>query len=178
MTAGFEFIYQMTVLQTNLSISQQHIGDFSSYSVRVNNSLGSTEQTFVIRANEQPSIPQQLLVVDAMVTESSITVQWTPGFNGGEEQWFVIGFKKAADESWTNENVSSTVTRLTIGELAAGTEYKVKMYAENIIGKSDDTTVLSVITKSSISDNGSSPTVGAAVGGSVAGTIAVVLAVL
>ncbi|KAH3813788.1 hypothetical protein DPMN_142256 [Dreissena polymorpha] len=52
------------------------------------------------------------------------------------------------------------------------------MYAENIIGKSDDTTVLSVITKSSISDNGSSPTVGAAVGGSVAGTIAVVLAVL
>ncbi|KAH3811399.1 hypothetical protein DPMN_139809 [Dreissena polymorpha] len=166
-------------LQTNLSISQLQIDDFTNYSVRVNNSLGSTEQTFVIRANEQPSVPQQLLAVDTMVTESSLTVQWTPGFNGGEDQWFIIGYKKAADESWTYINVSSTVTQLSIRELVAGTKYDIKMYATNIIGKSDETTVLSVTTQPDISDNGSSPSVGAAVGGSVAGTlVAVILAVL
>ncbi|XP_052219165.1 hemicentin-1-like [Dreissena polymorpha] len=166
-------------LQTNLSIFHLENDDFTNYSVRVNNHFGSTEQTFVIRENEQPSVPQQLLVVDAMVTQSSIAVQWTPGFNGGEDQWFVIGYKKAADESWTYINVSSTVTQLNIGDLVAGTKYEVKMYAENIIGKSDDTTVLSATTQPVISDNGSSPSVGAAVGGSVAGTlVAVILAVL
>ncbi|KAH3814026.1 hypothetical protein DPMN_142503 [Dreissena polymorpha] len=84
-------------LQKNLSISQLKIDDFTNYSVHVNNNLGSTEQSFVIRANEQPNTPQQLLVLDAMVNESSVTVQWTPGFNGVEDQWFVIGYKKAAD---------------------------------------------------------------------------------
>ncbi|XP_052214825.1 protein turtle-like isoform X2 [Dreissena polymorpha] len=165
-------------LQTNLSISQLQIDDFTNYSVRVNNQVGSTEQTFVIRATEQPSVPQQLLVVDAMVTESSVTVKWTPGFNGGEDQWFVIGYKKAADEFWTYINVSSTVTQLSIGDLVAGTKYEVKMYAENIIGKSDETTALSVTTQSVISDNGSSPSVGAAVGGAVGGILAVVIFVV
>ncbi|XP_052214822.1 synaptogenesis protein syg-2-like [Dreissena polymorpha] len=138
-------------LQTNLFISHLQIDDFTNYSVRVNNHFVSTEQIFVIRANEQPSMPQQLLVVDAMVTECSVTVQWTPGFNGGEDQWFMIGFKKAADETLTYINISATVTQLSIGELVAGTKYEVKMHAENVIGKSDETTVLSVTTKSVIS---------------------------
>ncbi|KAH3813991.1 hypothetical protein DPMN_142467 [Dreissena polymorpha] len=100
---------------------------------------------------EQPSMPQQLLVLDAIVTESSVTVQWTPGFNGGEDQWFMIGYKKAADETWTYINISSTGTQLNIGELVSGTMHEVKMHAENIIGKSDETTVFSVTTKSGIS---------------------------
>ncbi|XP_052217549.1 synaptogenesis protein syg-2-like [Dreissena polymorpha] len=166
-------------LQTNLLISQLQIGDFTNYSVRANNNFGSTEQTFVIRANEQPSLPQRLLVVDALVTESSIAVRWIPGFDGGEDQWFVIGYRKAADVAWTYINVSSTDTQLSIGKLVAGTKYEVKMYAENIIGKSDDTTILSVTTQTVFSDNGSSPSVGAAVGGAVGGTlVAVILAVL
>ncbi|XP_052219302.1 nephrin-like isoform X1 [Dreissena polymorpha] len=166
-------------LQTNLSVSQLQIDDFTNYSVRVNNNIGSTEQIFAIRANEQPSVPQQFLIVDAMITERSVTVQWIPGFNGGEDQWFVIGYKKAVDETWTYINVSSTVTQFSIRELVAGTNYEVKIYAENIIGKSDETTVLSVTTHYVISDNRSSPSVGAAVGGAVGGTIlAVIFAVL
>ncbi|KAH3814032.1 hypothetical protein DPMN_142509 [Dreissena polymorpha] len=106
------------------------------------------QETFVIRANVQLSLTQQLLVVDAMETESSVTVQWTLGFNGGEDQ-----------------------CQLSIGELVAGTTYAVKMYAENLIGNSDETPVLSVKTKSVISDQRSSPSVGAAAGDAVGGTL-------
>ncbi|KAH3814015.1 hypothetical protein DPMN_142491 [Dreissena polymorpha] len=52
----------------------------------------------VLYLTEPPSMPQQFLVVDAIATESSVAVQWTPGFNGGEDQRFVICYKKAADE--------------------------------------------------------------------------------
>ncbi|XP_052219293.1 uncharacterized protein LOC127836657 [Dreissena polymorpha] len=172
----FQIILSNDSLQTNLSISHLQIDDFTNYSVRVNNTVGSTEQTFVIRANEQPSMPQQLHVVDAMVTQNYIEVKWTPGFNGGEEQWFVIGYKKAADESWTYINVSSIVTQLSIGDLVAGTKYEVKMYAENIIGKSDDTIVLSVTTQSVISDGRNSPL--AAIGGVAGGGIAAIVLII
>ncbi|XP_052219326.1 uncharacterized protein LOC127836669 [Dreissena polymorpha] len=79
--------------------------------------------------------------------------------------------QNAADESWTYINVSSTVSQLSIGELVAGTTYAVKMYAENLIGNSDETPVLSVKTKSVISDQRSSPSVGAAAGDAVGGTL-------
>ncbi|KAH3811381.1 hypothetical protein DPMN_139792 [Dreissena polymorpha] len=96
-------------------------------------------------------MPQQLHVIDAMVTESSIAVRWIPGFDGGEEQLFVIGYKKSADVTWTYINVSSTLNRFSIGKLVAGTKYDIKVYACNTIGKSDETSVLSVITKSASS---------------------------
>ncbi|KAH3813763.1 hypothetical protein DPMN_142231 [Dreissena polymorpha] len=93
---------------------------------------GTVPNLLTFDFTEQPSMPQQLLVVDAMVTERSVTVQWTPGFNAGEDQWFMIGYKHAGDETWTYMNVSSTVSQLSIGELVPGTKYDVKMYAENI----------------------------------------------
>ncbi|KAH3811926.1 hypothetical protein DPMN_140344 [Dreissena polymorpha] len=86
-----------------------------------------------------------------MVNKSSIAVRWIPGFDGGEDQWFVIGYKKSADVTWTYINVSSPLNQFSIGELVAGTKYDIKMYACNTIGKSDETSVLSVITKSAIS---------------------------
>ncbi|KAH3811417.1 hypothetical protein DPMN_139827 [Dreissena polymorpha] len=48
------------------------------------------------------------------------------------------------------------------------------MYADNSIGKSAETNVITV-TRRVKSDNGSSPSIGAAVGGTVGGTVVIVI---
>ncbi|KAH3779823.1 hypothetical protein DPMN_157630 [Dreissena polymorpha] len=96
-------------------------------------------------------MPQGFYVIYAMVTEDSVTIEWMPGINGDEDQKYVIGYKKVADETWTYKTVKSTVSRVTIVELATGTTYDVKLYAENYVGKSNETIKLSVMTKTAVS---------------------------
>ncbi|KAH3813786.1 hypothetical protein DPMN_142254 [Dreissena polymorpha] len=69
-------------LQTNLSIVQVQKDDFATYTVNVENDIGSTEQTFVIQAKEEPAIPEQFGIPENTITDSSVIVEWKPGFNG------------------------------------------------------------------------------------------------
>ncbi|XP_052219311.1 synaptogenesis protein syg-2-like isoform X2 [Dreissena polymorpha] len=161
-------------LQTNLSIVQVQIDDFATYTVNVDNDIGSTEQTFVIQANEEPAFPEHFGIPENTITDSSVIVEWTPGFNGGDDQWFVIGYKQYTGEKWTYKTILEHIERISIEELVAGTSYQFKMYAENSIGKSADTNVLTVTTRAK-SDRGSSPSIGAAVGGAVGGTVVIVI---
>ncbi|KAH3813969.1 hypothetical protein DPMN_142443 [Dreissena polymorpha] len=164
-------------LQTNLSILQVNEEDFSSYTVKVDNGIGSSEQAFVIQAKGEPAMPKQFWVVEESATDNSVTVEWIPGFNGGEDQWFVIRYKQEVSEHWLYKNVSENITKQSIGGLVAGTSYQFKMYAENSVGNSEETRVLTLVTRAK-SDKGSAPPVGTAVGGAVGGTLVVVILVV
>ncbi|XP_052219306.1 cell adhesion molecule Dscam2-like isoform X2 [Dreissena polymorpha] len=134
-------------LQTNLSIVQVQKDDFATYTVNVDNDIGSTEQTFVIEAKEEPAIPEHFGIPDNTITDSSVIVEWKPGFNGGDDQWFVIGYKQHTGERWTYRTILEHIERISIEELVAGTSYQFKMYAENSIGKSAETNVITVTTR-------------------------------
>ncbi|KAH3814010.1 hypothetical protein DPMN_142486 [Dreissena polymorpha] len=116
-------------LQTNLSIVQVHKDDFATYKVNVENSIGFTEQTFVIQAKEVPAIPEQFSIPENTITDSSVIVEWKPGFNGGDDQWFVIGYKQHTGEKWAYKTILEHIERISIEELVAGTSYQFKMYA-------------------------------------------------
>ncbi|XP_052214821.1 hemicentin-1-like [Dreissena polymorpha] len=161
-------------LQTNLSIVQVQKDDFATYTVNVDNDIGSTKQTFVIEAKEKPAIPEQFGIPENTITDSSVIVEWKPVFNGGDDQWFVIGYKQQTGERWTYKTILEHIERISIEELVAGTSYQFKMYAENSIGKSAETNVITVTTRAK-SDNGSFPSVGAAVGGAVGVTVVIVI---
>ncbi|XP_052215966.1 nephrin-like [Dreissena polymorpha] len=134
-------------LQTNLSIVQVQKDDFATYTVDVDNEIGSSEQTFVIQAKEEPAIPEQFGIPENTITDSSVIVEWKPGFNGGDDQWFVIGYKQHTDGKWTYKTILDHIKRISIEELVAGTSYQFKMYAENSIGKSAETNVITVTTR-------------------------------
>ncbi|KAH3813984.1 hypothetical protein DPMN_142459 [Dreissena polymorpha] len=76
------------VIGTNLSIVQVQKDDFATYTINVDNDIGSTEQTFVIQVKEEPAIPEQFGIPENTITDSSVIVEWKPGFNGGDDQWF------------------------------------------------------------------------------------------
>ncbi|KAH3813787.1 nephrin-like [Dreissena polymorpha] len=164
-------------LQTNLSIFQVQADDFTNYTVKVNNDIGTTEQTFVILVNEEPATPEQFRVSEDPVKDSSVIVEWKPGFNGGEIQWFVIGYKQETGKKWTYKTILDHIIRIAIEGLVAGTAYQFKMYAENSVGRSDETIVLTLVTRAK-ADNGSSSPVGAAVGGAVGGTLVIVICIV
>ena len=50
-TRRLQILISQDRLQTNLSILQVQDDDFANYRVKVDNDIGSTEQTFVIQAN-------------------------------------------------------------------------------------------------------------------------------
>ncbi|XP_052218292.1 nephrin-like [Dreissena polymorpha] len=164
-------------LQTNLSIVQVQKDDFATYTINVDNDIGSTEQTFVIQVKEEPAIPEQFGIPENTITDSSVIVEWKPGFNGGDDQWFVIGYKQHTGEKWTYKTILEHIERISIEDLVAGTSYQFIMYAENSIGKSAETNVITVTTRAK-SDQRSSSYVGAAAGGAVGGTLLIVILVM
>ncbi|XP_052218306.1 synaptogenesis protein syg-2-like [Dreissena polymorpha] len=165
-------------LQTNLSIFQVHADDFTNYTVKVNNDIGTTEQTFVIQTKEEPAIPEHFRVSEDPVTDNTVIVEWKPAFNGGENQWFVIGYKQETGKNWTYKTKLENITRIAIEGLVAGTSYQFKMYAENSVGRSQQTIVLTLVTRAAKADNGSSSPVGAAVGVAVGGILMIVICII
>ncbi|XP_052218641.1 nephrin-like isoform X2 [Dreissena polymorpha] len=165
-SSGFFIHISNDRLQTNLSKWQLHSDDFTNYTVRVNNDIGSWEHSFVIRANVQPSAPELYEIMEDLVTQNSVTIEWKSGFDGGEEQRFVILYKKSTEMAWDNITLPGAITRIALDGLDPGTAYEVKMYAENTIGKSEETAVQHVVTKSySVSSYSSTSALGGVVGG-------------
>ncbi|XP_052219296.1 tyrosine-protein phosphatase Lar-like isoform X3 [Dreissena polymorpha] len=167
-------------LHTNLSIFNIQEEDFATYMIKVNNAVGATEHAFVIQAKEEPAMPNQFRVVEEVVTERSVTVEWIPRFNGGEYQWFVIGYKQETSEYWIYKNVSGLISRISIDGLDSGTSYQFKMYAENSIGSSGETDVITFLTRAK-TDGGNSASIaaiGGGVGGSVVGLVVLIVLVV
>jgi hypothetical protein len=66
------------------------------------------------------------------LTESSITVQWVPGFDNGQSQTFVLRYKKKSDRFWTDINIPDNWEKTmiyTVISLTSGTLYNFVLYA-------------------------------------------------
>ena len=70
-------------------------------------------------------------------TSDSITVSWTSGYDGGEEQWFIVSYMKADsdDPETLSEPITGGENTFTITGLEGYTEYEIRVYAENSIGR-------------------------------------------
>ncbi|KAH3811021.1 hemicentin-1-like isoform X2 [Dreissena polymorpha] len=172
--------YQISVsadtMQTNLTINYLDINDFSQYQVKVANILGSTTEVFYIHLRAKPDKPTSFRIKDGSITHNSLTVEWIPGDTGGANPWFVIRYRAALIPNWTDKRVPPTLqTSYTVEDLIPRTNYELKMFAENIVGKSGETSIVTALT---LQDNKASPStsstiilVGAVVGGVVVGCV-------
>ncbi|KAH3859807.1 hypothetical protein DPMN_102630 [Dreissena polymorpha] len=165
-------------LQTNMSISRLQSADFGRYRVSVYNDLGNATQEYELRAHYKPEPPKNLNVKEGSLNVDSFTVEWEPGFNGGEEQTFYIQYKPMESTlQWTDVNVSSNSWKYTLLGLQSGTTYFIKMFARNIVGISDETDVVTATTLVGFANSPSTLTsvaIGAAIGGIVCFTLSVV----
>lgn len=86
-----------------------------------------------------PEVPSEFRVDGNYLTETSVLLQWKPGFNGGPKQTFIIMYKKSSDQKWINITVADTgetSMNYTLSSLVSGSHYTVVIFSRNRIGDS------------------------------------------
>ncbi|CAG9116134.1 unnamed protein product [Plutella xylostella] len=116
--------------------------DYGSYKCEASNYLGGESTNVELTATAPPDMVGPLTVVN--VTQSTITISWSPGFDGGLPVRYRVRYRKIYDESYRYEDVTPrNATHFTVTGLDRGTAYLLSVMAINRIGQSkyrpDDT---------------------------------------
>ncbi|XP_060085332.1 synaptogenesis protein syg-2-like, partial [Ylistrum balloti] len=112
--------------------------DFGNYTVTIGNREGNSSHTVVLKSASPPLPPDN--VIPLTYDSSSITIQWKPRFNGGAEQWFIIGYKTDISKDFDDHEIPDSqkeIQSYQITRLSASTIYFIHMYSENAFGRSD-----------------------------------------
>ncbi|XP_071806842.1 nephrin-like isoform X6 [Asterias amurensis] len=127
---GFSVTSSLTIKRVNSEV------DYGLYTCNSSNGIGQVDMLRVLlNGTRRPNRPTGVVMTDR--TSSSIAVRWSAGYDGGETQWFHISHKKtAADSSETfSDRIDGEVTTYNVTGLESFTEYEIKVYAQNDVGK-------------------------------------------
>ncbi|XP_068624432.1 nephrin isoform X2 [Battus philenor] len=137
-----------------LLISDVTSSDYGSYECGARNDLGFSTTSVKLDITSAPDLVTSLTVTN--VTHNTVTLSWTPGFDGGLPSWFRIRFRKIYDESYKYEDVSPrNATSFTVSGLERNTGYVFSVMAINKIGQSKyrpDDTKATTLTSSEVGE--------------------------
>ncbi|XP_052248364.1 nephrin-like isoform X2 [Dreissena polymorpha] len=163
-------------LQSNVSISDIQEADFGSYRVIAKNSQGEIPIVLYFQVSSEPEPVRNLQFIEGSLTENSAVIMWSPGFDGGNPQTFLVLFKRRADNEWSAP-METTVANITLTGLQPGTDYQVKVLAENSIGSSEHSEPISFTTLI-IEKPNNAALIGGAIGGVIGAALILVVVVL
>ncbi|XP_053372486.1 nephrin-like isoform X2 [Mercenaria mercenaria] len=143
-------------LQSNLTVKNVDKTSYGKYKLLVTNAIGNHVCIFNLLPEGKPEDPIGFKTLQEIVTETTFTVQWKPGFDNGPQQKFVLKYKKSPDIDWKSVLVSDTGEAqmiYTVTGLSKGTEYQVAIYASNKWGNSSESEILLLRTKDGPTEN-------------------------
>ncbi|XP_055693660.1 nephrin isoform X2 [Lutzomyia longipalpis] len=108
--------------------------DYGLYECVVQNEMGDTKENVRLDITSPPDTPINLTVVN--VTHDSVTLTWTPGFDGGMKASYRIRFREANSEHYRYEDGLPGVHKITINGLRMNTMYLFSIMASNALGSS------------------------------------------
>ncbi|XP_066903538.1 contactin-2 isoform X3 [Halyomorpha halys] len=144
-----------------LQISHLRTADYGEYNCRVANTLGSVKTQIRLQPKGPPEKPEDLTAID--IGHSYITLQWTPGFNGGlTSTKYFISYKRvltmhnddcytprkpgSGAESW-HEFDCQTKNPCNVTSLEQHQSYLFKVKAYNTKGQSNFSDETAAMTK-------------------------------
>ncbi|XP_017954310.1 LOW QUALITY PROTEIN: protein turtle [Drosophila navojoa] len=131
----------------NITIENLRREDFGYYQCVVSNEVATLMAvTQLVIEGTQPHAPYN---ITGKATESSITLQWMPGYSGGSEykQDYTIWYREAGVNDWQTISVTpSGSTQVTINGLASGTSYEFQVVGRNVLGDGMMSKVMTVRT--------------------------------
>ncbi|XP_030564926.1 protein turtle isoform X4 [Drosophila novamexicana] len=131
----------------NITIDNLRREDFGYYQCVVSNEVATLMAvTQLVIEGTQPHAPYN---ITGKATESSITLQWLPGYSGGSEykQDYTIWYREAGVNDWQTISVTpSGSTQVTINGLASGTSYEFQVVGRNVLGDGMMSKVMTVRT--------------------------------
>lgn len=109
--------------------------DYGSYECVARNELGFSTVSPRLEVTSAPDVPTLLTVLN--VTHDSVTLQWTPGFDGGIKASYRIRYRQVDEEGYKYIDVlPHNVTSFTIQDLEVNTQYVFSIMAVNKLGSS------------------------------------------
>lgn len=122
--------YESVLLVRNVELS-----DYGRYECVARNELGFATSSVRLSVTSSPDPPSGLTILN--VTHDSLTLSWTPGFDGGLPASYRLRFRPATQ---TNANYhyedTGNVTQYTVKGLQLATQYVFSIMAFNRLGNS------------------------------------------
>ncbi|VDI19009.1 Hypothetical predicted protein [Mytilus galloprovincialis] len=129
--------YRMTV-----KIAKLRPEMIQNYTLNLQNEFGQNHYDISLFRASVPRIPMNLTL---STKESNVLVDWICNFNGGLKQTFFIEFRESNSKKWTVVQSLNRTESLTIERLQTKTIYNFRMFAQNRLGRSNNTKEKSII---------------------------------
>ncbi|XP_060608379.1 neural cell adhesion molecule 1-like isoform X2 [Ruditapes philippinarum] len=145
-----KYMVHSNELQTNITIRNTTQQDLGLYKLNVQNSVGTYTHFYELKATDTPETPRDFRVINDSLTDRSVTLTWSPGFNGGFQQIFVIIYRKKNANIWLDKSTKDNGDKsmnYTLYHLTSSTEYEIEMFSKNMEGYSNLTERLRFKTK-------------------------------
>lgn len=108
--------------------------DYGKYECAATNELGSRREFINLEITSPPEAPSNMTVLN--VTHDSVTVSWSPGFDGGMKAHFRVRYREANSEHYRYEDGIPNLNKLTVTGLRTNTVYLFSIMAINGLGNS------------------------------------------
>lgn len=119
----------------NITIENLTISDYGIYQCVASNEVATiTSATQLIIEGTQPHAPYN---ITGTATESSVTINWMPGYSGGSDfkQNYTIWYREGGVSDWSPIPVTPAgSTQVTIKPLSSGTTYEFQVVGKNELG--------------------------------------------
>ncbi|XP_023310255.1 nephrin [Anoplophora glabripennis] len=121
--------------ESTLYITHITSADYGNYECVARNELGFSTISPRLEVTSAPDTPSLLTVLN--VTHDSVTLNWTPGFDGGMKASYRIRYRKVNDDGYKYEDVvGNNVTTHVIKGLETNSQYVFSIMASNKLGTS------------------------------------------
>ncbi|XP_065093879.1 nephrin isoform X2 [Ochlerotatus camptorhynchus] len=117
-----------------LLIERVSSNDYGVYECTARNELGSVKESVRLDVTSPPDPPLSLNILN--VTHDTVTVAWTPGFDGGMKANYRVRYREANNDHYRYEDSLANSHKLTITGLRMNTLYLFSVMASNALGTS------------------------------------------
>ncbi|KAJ8946977.1 hypothetical protein NQ318_015915 [Aromia moschata] len=123
------------VSESTLYITHVTSADYGGYECVARNELGFSTISPRLEVTSAPDTPTLLTVLN--VTHDSVTLGWTPGFDGGMRASYRIRYRRVDEDGYKYEDVmGNNMTTYVIKGLDINTQYVFSIMSSNKLGSS------------------------------------------
>ncbi|XP_030560448.1 nephrin [Drosophila novamexicana] len=120
--------------ESALLVESTSADDYGQYECVVRNSMGQASTTLEFSKPTRPDTPLQLRVGN--ISDTSVELMWTPGFDGGMQVYYRVRFKQQGEDKYKYMDAKVGQQNITLEGLKPGGTYFYSVMAHNEAGGS------------------------------------------
>lgn len=117
-----------------LMVERVDTNDYGLYECKAENELGKSVESIRLDVTSKPEMPLNLNVLNT--THDSVTLAWTPGFDGGVKATYKIRYRAPSTNQYSYLDGLPNSHKLIVEGLKANTLYVFSVMAMNNLGAS------------------------------------------